>query len=284
MIEFSVADPAGIQLGEHPFWDAANARMGWVDIFGGALRWVGDAAFDQWPFPAPLGAAALRRDGGVIAAAGGGIHFRDANGRQDREPITGLLADGIRFNDGACDPHGSFVCGTVALDGRAEAGSLYRISPEGDVEVLETSITESNGLAWSQDGRTLYYIDSGEPTIRRYAYRSRQRLERQRDLCSAAAGIPDGLCIDGTGAIWAAIWEGASLLRISPQGELMAVVSTPVSRPTCAAFGGPGLKRLFVASAWEGLDQAARKLEPWAGHLLVCDPQVPGAAAHAFAG
>ena len=64
----------------------------------------------------------------------------------------------------------------------------------------------------------------------------------------------------------------------------MAVVSTPVSRPTCAAFGGPGLNRLFVASAWEGLDAAARELEPWAGHLLVCDPQVPGADAHAFAG
>jgi sugar lactone lactonase YvrE len=283
---FSVVDPAGIQLGEHPLWDAAHGRIGWVDVFGGVLRWVCNGALDLWQFPEPLGAAGLRRSGGVIAAAGDGLHFRDAAGREDREPITGLLPEGVRFNDGACDPHGHFICGTTSLDGQRDRGSLYRISPEGDVEILESSITESNGLAWSPKGTTLYYVDSGEPAVRRYRYRSGEPLSREQDLIEVVDGhsVPDGLCIDGAGALWVALWEGSALWRVSPEGELLEALPTPTSRPTCATFGGAHLERLFVATAWEGLDQSARSEEPWAGHLLACETRVPGAGAHAFWG
>jgi sugar lactone lactonase YvrE len=286
MSSFSVVDAAGVELGEHPLWDPVNGRVGWIDVFGGVLRWLADGRLDLWHFPSPLGVAALRRSGGVVAAAGDAIHFRDASGRVDREPITGLLPEGVRFNDGACDPDGHFLFGTMAADGQADRGSLYRLTPDGDVEVLEAAVTESNGLAWSRDGRTLYYVDSAEPVVRRYEYRPGTTLKRQRDLCtvSVGGGFPDGLCMDGSGAVWVGIWDGAELWRVSPEGELMAAVVTPTSRPTCAAFGGLRLDRLFVATAWEGLDEEGRRAEPWAGHLLVCDPQVPGAQAHAFAG
>jgi sugar lactone lactonase YvrE len=282
--EFSVVDPAGVELGEHPLWDPVNARVGWVDVFSGVLRWVDDDGADQWRLPAPLGAAAMRRSGGVVAAAGDGIHFRDTSGEIDRYPILELIPDGVRFNDAACDPEGNFLCGTMAVDGQPERGRLYRVGPDGDVEVLLESVTESNGLAWSLDGETLYYVDSGEPVVRRYEYRAGEPLTRGPDLCEISGGAPDGLCVDVTGAVWVGIWEGASLWRVSPDGERLETVSTPVSRPTCPSFGGVGLDQLFVASAWEGMDQTARDADPWAGHLLVCKPDVAGTPAHAFAG
>lgn len=283
MTSFEVIDSAGIELGEHPIWDAGSARVAWVDVFGGQLRWVGG---ETWRFPAPLGAVALRERGGVVAAAGKGIHFRDAGGRVDREPITGFLPEEVRFNDAACDPTGNFVCGTVSIHGEAGCGSLYRISPDGQVEILASGVTESNGLAWSRDGATMYYVDSGEPVVRRYDYHPDLLPERVADLCSVpeGRGIPDGLCVDADGALWVSIWEGGEVWRVSPQGELLDVIDAPVSRPTCAAFGGPGLGRLFLATAWEGMDESERAAEPWAGHLLACDPPVPGTAVPAFAG
>jgi sugar lactone lactonase YvrE len=285
-VSFEVVDPAGIELGEHPIWDPRSGRVGWVDVFAGVLRWLDAVGVECWQFPAPLGAAAMRRAGGVIAAAGDGIHFRDAQGRIDREPITGLLPEGVRFNDAACDPAGNFVCGTTSLDGARGQGSLYRMSPDGEVETLASDIAESNGLAWSHDGHTLYYVDSGEPVVRRYRYDGARIPEREHDLCSVSEGqgVPDGICVDADGAVWVGLWEGGALWRVSPQGELLDAVTAPVSRPTCPAFGGPGLARLFVATAWEGMDEPARSSEPWAGHLLACEPTVPGAPASAFAG
>jgi sugar lactone lactonase YvrE len=284
--EFAVVDAAGIQLGEHPIWDRRTGRVAWVDIFAGVLRWPSDDGVELWNFPPPLGAAAIRRSGGVVAAADGGIHFRDAQGDVDRDPITGLLPDGVRFNDGACDPEGNFVVGTTSLQGRPGLGSLYRIDPNGAVEVLESAITESNGLSWSHDGRTLYYIDSGEPVIRRYDYHGTAPLKRLSDLYVAGAedGVPDGLCIDSEGALWVAVWEGGVLWRLSADGELLVTIDVPVSRPTCPAFGDSHLERLFVATAWDGMDDASRDAEPWAGHLLAFKPRVPGAPAHEFAG
>lgn len=280
---FEVVDSAGIELGEHPIWDPGSGRVGWVDVYGGVLRWVHG---EDWRFPAPLGAAALRRGGGVVAAAGDGIEFRDGTGRADRDPISGFLPEGVRFNDGACDPAGNFVCGTVAVDGTPGRGSLYRVAPDGAVETLASDVTESNGLAWSHDGATMYYVDSGEPVVRRYDYHADMAPQRREDLCSVpeGQGIPDGLCIDADGALWVGVWEGGALWRVSPEGELLDVIEAPVSRPTCAAFGGPELQRLFVATAWEGMDESARDAEPWAGHLLACDSPVPGTAVPVFAG
>jgi sugar lactone lactonase YvrE len=285
MSGFEAVDAAGIELGEHPIWDPERERVGWVDVFAGQLRWVAGEGIDIWDFPAPLGAAAMRRGGGVVAAAGSGIHFRDAAGGTDREPIIGLLSAGVRFNDGACDPAGNFLCGTMATDGAPGRGRLYRVTPDGGVETLASGISESNGLSWSPDGETMYYVDSAEPVVRRYRYRADAVPERERNLCSIdGGGTPDGICADAEAAIWIAIWERGELWRVSPAGETLAIVQTPVSRPTCPSFGAPGLKRLFLATAWEGMSELERRGEPYAGHLLAYDPPVPGIAAPAFAG
>jgi sugar lactone lactonase YvrE len=283
---FEVVDAAGIELGEHPVWDPSEERVGWVDVLAGELRWVADGAASCWHFPAPLGAVAMRESGGVVAAAGDGIHFRDADGRVDRSPVTGFLPRGVRFNDAACDPVGNFVCGTTSLDAERGLGSLYRVSPDGEVETLASGITESNGLAWSYDGRTLYYVDSGDPVVRRYHYDADSVPQREQDLCVVpeGQGVPDGICIDADGALWVGVWEGGALWHVSHAGELLEVVDAPVSRPTCPAFGGPDLSRLFVASAWEGMDAAARAAEPWAGHLLAFEAPAPGLPVPTFAG
>ena len=178
-----------------------------------------------------------------------------------------------------CDPAGRFLVGTTSLDGRREQGHLLSVWPDGRIEVLLDRISESNGLCWSLDGSTLYYVDSGEPYVRAYAYdQDTGRLGPRTDLIAIPeqAGEPDGLSIDEEGAIWVALWRGSAVRRYGPDGRLLAHLRMLASRPTCPGFGGDRLDRLYVTTAWEGMTPDERAGEPWAGHILVTAPGISG--------
>lgn len=288
MTEWEVAFRDDAELLERPVWDDRTETVIWVECNMGFVHRLdtagGHTAIDVGR---RVGAAALRNNGGIVVARDDGLLFLGADGEPDREDVPFSLAPNVRFNDGACDPSGRFVIGTCSTDGSRAQGALYSVEPDGPVTELLSGITESNGLAWSLDGRTMYYIDTGEPTIWRYAYDpATGRLGDRSALISFSEGdgIADGLIVDAEGMLWAAMWEGFSVCRISPGGRVLQRLAMPVSRPTCPAFGGPGLDRLYVTTAWEGMDAAARAGEPLAGSLLVTVPGSKGLPAYRFAG
>jgi sugar lactone lactonase YvrE len=275
-VSWDIAVPAGAELGERPLWDAARGCLIWVDILAGHLHQYRPGAGDQVVHMAgvAVGAAGLRAGGGYVLAAADGFRLVGADGTADGDPLRppGMAAD-IRFNDGACDPAGRFWGGTVARDRRPGAGALYRLDAGGGITTMLEDVTESNGLGWSPDGGTFYYIDSGEPRPRIRAFPcdlAAGTLGLPRDLVEPPAehGIPDGLTVDADGCLWVAFWGGHAVRRYSPGGELLAELPVPVSQPSCPAFGGPDLEDLYVTTAWEDMTQAQRAAEPLAGHLL----------------
>jgi len=275
-VVWEVAVSARAELGERPFWDPAVDALMWVDILAGHLHRYRPGSGDSVVHTAgvAVGAAAPRAGGGYVLAAADGFRLVDSSGQAAGGPWRppGMLAD-VRFNDGVCDPLGRFWAGTVAGDRRAGAGALYRFDPAGSISVLLDGVTESNGLGWSPDGGTFYYIDSGEPAPRIRAFPcdlAAGTLGSPRDLVrpEAAQGIPDGLVVDADGCLWVAFWGGGAVRRYSPSGELLASLPVPVSQPSCPAFGGPELGDLYVTSAWEDMTEARRATEPMAGDVL----------------
>jgi hypothetical protein len=69
-----------------------------------------------------------------------------------------------------------------------------------------------------------------------------------------------------------AVFGGGALHRYSPAGQLDIVVTLPVSHPTSAAFGGEGLRDLFVATARRPLSGEQRAAQPLAGRLFRLTP------------
>jgi sugar lactone lactonase YvrE len=171
------------------------------------------------------------------------------------------------------------LIGTTSVSAETGRAALYRVGPGGGVDVVLDGLTESNGLGWSPDGRTMYFVDSVEPVVRRYEYDpDGDAVRRGKDLVTLAGsgvGSPDGLVVDAEGAVWVALWGGAELRRYSPSGELMKAWPVPVSQPTCPALGSDGT--VYLTTAWEGLPPEGRAAQPWAGHLLSrqlsCRPQ-----------
>ena len=275
-------------LGEGPAWDARSGRVLSVDIEGRRLHRTDpeSGATQSLEVAEAIGVCLPRGSGGYVAALETGFHAISDDGKVEELVRVDTRAEGLRFNDGACDPQGRLWAGTMAWDARPGAGALYRLDPDLRLERVLDGVTISNGLGWSPDGGTLYYVDT--PTMRVDAFDydpPTGNVSRRRTFVELPGpGRPDGLCVDAEGAVWVALWGGWSVERYLIDGRLDAVIPLPVAQVSSCAFGGPELDQLFITSAWVGLSDEDRDAQPLAGSLFRARPGVQGLAQASFAG
>ena len=265
------------RLGEGPVWDHRRALLAWVDILAGHVHFTDPDSCVTTTVPAgtDVGAIALHGESGYLLAVRQG--FATLNG--DRVEVVNevLEVDTQRMNDGALDPVGRFVAGSIT-DDRTPTGALYVRDTDGEVRTLFGGVTVSNGLAWDAGGDRLFYVDSPLQSIDVMDYDIETgTVSGRRPWVSVPdeAGVPDGLTIDSEGCLWLALFGGGKVLRYSPNAELIGEVHLPVSRITSCAFGGPALDRLFITTAAVG-SSTADPPRPHDGALFVVEPGVVG--------
>jgi sugar lactone lactonase YvrE len=227
-----------------------------------------------------VGAAKPRAGGGLVVNLRDGVGLYDEDGSFSwlhREPVPGR-----RGNDAAVAPDGALWAGTMAYDERPGGGSLSRVAPDGSAVTVLADVTIGNGTGWSPDGRLMYFIDTPTRRIDVFDVDGPEVLGR-RTLAriEEGAGFPDGLTVDADGCVWVALWGGGAVRRYTPDGRLDRTVAVPASNTTACAFGGPGLRDLYITTARTGADPAA---EPLAGSLLVLPGAGEGLAQPPFAG
>ena len=193
-----------------------------------------------------------------------------------------------RFNDGKCDPAGRFWAGTLALDGTPEVASLYRLDADKSVHKMLGQVTCSNGIVWTLDNKTMYYIDTALRRVDVFDYDLESGDISGRRTAFAVPsemGYPDGSTLDSEGMLWVALWQGGAVSRWNPgTGELLQVVKVPAPNVTSCAFGGLGLDRLYITTARNGMSEEALAEYPLAGGLFCADVGVTGMPAFGFAG
>ena len=277
----------GAELGEGPVWDARSGRVAWVDILGRHVHLTHPltGATESIETPLHVGAITPRARGGFIAALQDGF-WVIGDGEPRRITTIPEARSGLRFNDGKCDLAGRFWAGTMAYDQAAGAAALYRLDADGRSTRVIDGVTISNGIDWSLDGRTMYYIDSPLHRIDAFDYApSTGEISNRRIAVEVAreAGTPDGLTLDAEGGIWVALWGGGAVHRYL-DGRLERVIKLPVRRPTSCAFGGADLDELYVTSASEGLSDTERRAQPLAGSLFRIRPGIRGLPARSYIG
>jgi len=285
-----VVTDVGAAVGEGPLWDAARNELIWVDIPRNQVHWLrgGDGRMTAIDVGQPVSAVAPRSAGGVVLAMRDGFGLLDPQTRH-LEIACAVEADVLanRMNDGKCDTAGRFWAGTMAVDMRPGAGALYRLDADLTAVRVLDDVSVSNGLAWSIDDRTMYYIDSGTGGVDMFDYTSETgHLENRRRLINVAAqdGLPDGMTIDSEGFLWVAVWGGWCVHRYTPEGTLDLVVELPTAQITSCTFGGTELDELYVTSASDGLSEHQRREQPYAGAVFHVRVGVQGLAAQEFAG
>ena len=276
---------AHAEVGEGPVWDAERRVLWWVDIPAGLVhvfdpRTGGDRAISVH---SPVGAIALRRDGTLLAALAERLAVLDPEtGRL--ETLLPFTDDGppLRCNDGKCDPTGRFWIGRMDVHGEAAVGSLLRVEPDLSVAACLTQLTVPNGLAWSPDGLTMYYVDSAWCEVRAYAFDAETgAIDDGRPLVRFPhdGTAPDGLTVDEEGCVWVARWGAGCVDRVSPAGDIVARIDVPgVSQVSSCSFGGTDLVELYITTAHEDFTPEDLAREPLAGGLFRCRPGVRGLA------
>ena len=277
---------ADAELAEGPIWDSRTNRLAWVDILARRIHLtdVGRGDTEAIEVPLHVGAVAPREGGGFVAALQDGF-WVVGDGPPRRINQVAEARPGLRFNDGKCDPAGRFWAGTMAYDQARGAAALYRLDANGQATRVLDGVTISNGLAWSLDGRTMYYIDTPTQRIDAFSFSANGEISDRRPVVRipSDAGAPDGMTIDAEGGLWVALWGGGAVHRYL-DGQLERVIRLPVSQPTSCTFGGDGLDELYVTSAWDGLSPAERRAQPLAGAIFRLRPGVRGTPAAVFAG
>lgn len=261
----------GAQLGEGPVWHAAHEVLVWVDIVAGEVHRLDPASgVDTCTALGRLVSAALpTAQGDLLVLVEGAVARLVEDGLVDLVPIPPPYPP----NDAAVDPAGRLWFGTSS-GGEAGGGALYRWVP-GDPEPAPvlTGVTISNGIGWSPDGTVMYYVDSATRRLDALDYDvATGTATGRRELAGLQDPVlPDGIAVDAEGGIWVALWDGGAVHRYSPAGALDAVLPLPVAQVTSCAFGGPGLRTLFVTTAAVG-----RAHEPLAGAVFAGEVGIAG--------
>lgn len=277
------------ELGETPRLDARTGEIIWTDITAGQvhcgavhgdgieLLWsidVGECAGPVTPLP-EIGA------GWIMARGGDIVHLaHDGSISTLATPEAGRPT---AFNDGVADTAGNLWAGSMGRNGLLGAGRLWRLDTSGRATVALEGIGISNGIDFTIDGRTAYYIDTTTRTLERLDIDPFGDVLGRNDVVTflPGEGDPDGLVLDDEGCIWVAMWDGWSVRRYSPDGDLLAVVKVPVARPTAVCFVGD-LLVITTCSGW--LPEGWVQEQPDAGKLFTARAGVSGPAARAYRG
>jgi sugar lactone lactonase YvrE len=295
--------PDTYELGESPFWHPLEQRLYWVDIPGKKLlrASVNGAAVEPWDMPSEPGCIAPAASGGLVIALRHGV-FRARTWGGALERITTLPYDTatVRANDGKCDALGRFWVGTIDEPKAGRAAELFSIDCRAGTPVVQRQAGDAltaNGLAWSPDGRTLYWADTPSHAVHAWDFdMAANTLSAHRTHLQFAhkpagwtfengayQGRPDGAAVDVQGNYWVSMFEGRRICCFAPDGRLLKELETPAQCPTMPCFGGADLKTLYLTTARHG--RSATELEQFAdsGAVFFTRVAVPGLPVNFFA-
>lgn len=270
-------------LGEGPLWDDRTGEVLWTDITGKKFHRtnLNSGLTESFSMPMMIGAIALSHDDSYVAATQTGFASISRSGVLTTK--NSFLTPDSRMNDGKVDQRGRFLAGSMALDFSQERGTLYSFDANGKVRPLLERLTLSNGMCWSSDGESFFFIDSIPGTLWRYRYNiERGEISSGSVLIrfDSRSGVPDGMCISSEGFLIIAFWDGSRVEVFDQNGISQQRIHLEVQRPTSCTFAGFDGETLIVTSASEGIDQSR---QPLAGKTIaITGTGLSGAPSHRF--
>jgi sugar lactone lactonase YvrE len=276
-------------LGEGAIWNYLTQELYWIDIEGKKMHIYKPQTKQNRSFslPSRIGTIVPADENRAIIGLEDGVYWIDTQSGA-LSLFAAIEADQTdnRLNDGKCDPAGRLWIGSMSIHETAEAGTLYRVDPDGTVTPQVKNVTISNGIVWTSDHRTMYYIDTPTGQVRAYDFdRSTGRISNERVAVTIdeSLGYPDGMTIDAEDMIWVALWKGSAVIRFNPStGELLEKIVVPALKITSCAFGGPDLDILYITSASLDMTPEQQGRFPDAGALFSIQTEARGVRSSFF--
>lgn len=260
--------------GEGAIWHPDRNTLFWVDIDGKRLFEYDPALKEnkEWHFNKMISTVVPEnREAVIIALSDEIVRFNIEKNTQEHIASIDAAGNTLRCNDGKCDPAGRLWVGTMSLNGQKEAGTLFRLEANKAHEVIK-NVTISNGIVWTKDKKTMYYIDTPTQEIVAYDFNPKTGdISNRRIVIKVPKemGAPDGMTIDKNDMLWVAHWGGGGIYNWNPQnGQLIRKIGVPAPNVTSCAFGGKNYDILFITTAKGGLNEENQEKYPLSGSLF----------------
>jgi D-xylonolactonase len=264
------------EVGENPLWHPIERRLYWNDIPKGQIFRYDPVSnkHELCHEGRPVGGFTIQADGSLLLFMDRGTIALWREG-MTTEIVPAVEEEKLsRFNDVIADPRGRVLCGTMSTNERQ--GKLYRLDTDGSLHVVVEGLRCSNGLAFTLDRRRLYYTDSFAHEIYLCDYDVEDgSLSNHRVFArfSDADGLPDGATVDSEGRLWSALWDGACIVRLLPNGEMEKRIQVPTRKASSLTFGGEDYCDIYITTAGANNKEENGEL---AGALFRLKSQTPG--------
>jgi sugar lactone lactonase YvrE len=270
-------------LGECPVWDHQQGELITVDIISQKLLFyhLHNKRSTEITMPQPVGCIVPTEEGRYLVALQDGIYEwnRSDNHLKMISNVESELKNN-RFNDGKCDPQGRFWIGSMDMDIKKGAGSVYCLIGNNHPAKKITNTTISNGIAWNRESTKMYFIDTISYTILAYDFDSETgNISNPKVIVSVpeSDGAPDGMEIDENGNLWVAHWGDAKVKCWNPvTGKVIDEIAIYALNPSSCIFGGKDLNTLFVTSARDKMSAQELKKYPLSGAVFQVPMPVKG--------
>jgi sugar lactone lactonase YvrE len=277
----------GAQLAEGPVWDSSTSTWLFVDITAALVHRLEPVSGELVTFSVGQVVSAVLPTscGRLLLVSLHGLILCEADG-SGQVPFGDCLESDphILLNDAKVDSRGRLWTGSRDRD-RGARGHLFRVDSDGHATTMLEGITVSNGLGWSPDDRSFYYVDSLTYAVRVFDFDAETgEIAHGREFCAfhPDSGLPDGLSVDEHGGVWIAHFGTGTISRHEPSGRLIAEHHFPAPNVTSLAFGGIGGTDVLVTTAKYKMSDVELGHCPTAGDIFGGSFGVRGVPTHPF--
>ncbi|MGO4221228.1 2-dehydro-3-deoxy-6-phosphogalactonate aldolase [Lysobacter sp. TAF61] len=258
-------------VGEGPV--VLGDRVLWVDPIGKRLLAFTPSSGDwtEASMPEPVWSLGVMPDGSLVGNGEDAFVRLDAAGGAvlARGPVIDTGA-GCRLNDLVIDRRGGLWGSTMhrgVLTGRG--GIFHAALPDAPARKVAGGLGVANGMAFSDDERTLFVIDTLARTLLAYPADAASGALGEPVIVTDFLGLPgkpDGMAITPEGNFWVAMWGAGELVRIAPNGACVQRVRVPAPHVGSVCIGPDGA--LYVTTARARLSDEALAASPGSGGLF----------------
>lgn len=251
MIPALVFQP-GSELLEGPVFDIENKYLYFVSILDCLVYCYNPKTKEilSIKLDSPVSCVFLLGRKKILVSSKNGFFEVDFNTLQKQFVFQIDISDYVRYNDGIKDPVGRFIIGTMGFpEVKERIGEVFSYY-NGKYKTIIKNTTISNGLAFSQDAKTLYFIDTPTKKVAKYSYNIKTgEVNFESNVIEIkGAGSPDGMCIDKSGMLWIAEWGGGCISKWNPlNGKKIEEIKLPCTNVTSCCFDN--YSNLYITTA-----------------------------------
>jgi sugar lactone lactonase YvrE len=271
---------SGIQFGEQPRWHGGRlwfSDWGPREVIAVDLAGHREVILRAPSFPC---CADWLPDGRLLVVSGreGRLLRREADGSLVTHADLGAASRPPAGNELVVDGRGNIYVNGGGFDLMAgepfAPGVVVLVLPDGSSRVVAGDLAFPNGMLVTPDNATLIVAESYAKRLTAFDIAADGSLSNRRVWANLGNGVPDGICLDGEGAVWYADVPNKRCVRVREGGEILQSIILDRACFACA-LGGPDRRTLFmVATEWKG--PAGMFAEPRTGQVLATEAPAPG--------